>query len=204
MKRPRLLATGGARQPEGCRVVHSTWLSLEGFIHVPYPIPCFWEERAEWCVNLRGQRRKLGPHPEGFPAPKKVRGRWNAPQPILLKLHELMAAQPEPPSQPAPGASSGPSVAEILDRYLGWCQKNRSPRTYEWYRDAIQSFLDSLAEPATLTVAELKPFHVIEWADSHPDWSPSSRRGYIVAVQRPFNWAEELGYLTASPIKKIK
>ena len=30
------------------------------------------------------------------------------------------------------------------------------------------------------------------------------RRGAIVAVQRPFNWAEELGYIHSSPVKKIK
>src|SRR5262249_50307881 len=75
---------------------------------------------------------------------------------------------------------------------------------YDWYRDHIQSFLDFLPDAATLTVAGLKPFHVVEWADSHPDWSPAYRRGAIVAIQRPFNWAEELGYIAASPIKRIK
>jgi hypothetical protein len=38
------------------------------------PSPWFWEERAEWCVNLHGERKKLGPHPDGFPAPKKTGG----------------------------------------------------------------------------------------------------------------------------------
>lgn len=166
------------------------------------PSPWFWEERALWCVNLRGRRLKLGPHPDGLPAPKKMRGKWNAPPPILQLFHELMA-RPEPQPK-APPAKSGPTVPAILDKYLDWCQTNRAPRTYGWYRDAIQSFLDSLADPAALAVADFKPFHVIEWADAHPDWSPSSRRGYIIAVQRPFNWAEELGYIAASPIKKIK
>jgi len=55
-----------------------------------------------------------------------------------------------------------------------------------------------------MVVSALKPFHVIEWADKHPDWSPAYRRGAIVAIQRPFNWAEELGYVSASPVKKIK
>src|SRR5262249_15638661 len=34
--------------------------------------------------------------------------------------------------------------------------------------------------------------------------SPTSRRGAIVAVQRPFNWAEEMGHIAASPVKKIE
>lgn len=35
------------------------------------------------------------------------------------------------------------------------------------------------------------------------DWSPTYRRGAIVAIQRPFNWAVELGYIATSPIKTI-
>jgi integrase len=76
-------------------------------------------------------------------------------------------------------------------------------RTYEWYRDHLQSFLNALPDPR-LAVADLKPFHVVEWADKHADWSAAYRRGAIVAVQRPFNWAEELGYIDRSPVKKIK
>ncbi len=53
------------------------------------PTPWFWEERAEWCVNIDGQRRKLGPHPDGYPPPKKTKGRWNAPQPIMQAFRAL-------------------------------------------------------------------------------------------------------------------
>jgi len=55
--------------------------------------PWYWEERAEWCVNVNGQRHKLGPHPDGFPAPKKTKGKWNAPQPIVQEFHKLMARE---------------------------------------------------------------------------------------------------------------
>src|SRR5262249_23234095 len=34
-------------------------------------------------------------------------------------------------------------------------------------------------------------------------WSDAYRRGGIVAIQRPFNWAVELGHLADSPIKKV-
>ncbi len=34
-------------------------------------------------------------------------------------------------------------------------------------------------------------------------WSNAYRRGGIIAIQRPFNWAEELGYTPRHPIKKI-
>ncbi len=78
-------------------------------------------------------------------------------------------------------------------------------RTYEWYRDHLQSFLNHLGDVASsMAVADLKPFHVIEWVDAHADWAASYRRGAIIAVQRPFNWAEEVGHLAANPIKRIK
>lgn len=105
----------------------------------------------------------------------------------MQAFHALMALPPTAP-KPCPQnvpTDSGPALAEILDRYLDWCQKYRAARTYEWYRDHLQSFLDSL--PDGLAVGGLKPFHVVEWADKRPDWSPTYRRGAIIAVQRPFN-----------------
>lgn len=162
--------------------------------------PWFWEERQGWYVNKNGRRHFLGGHPQGAPPPRKTRKRWNAPPEIVAAFHALMAA---PPEAPAPAPAAGPTAAELFDKYLDWCQKHRAARTFEWYRDHIQGFLISLADPK-LAAADLKPFHVVEWADRHPDWSPAYRRGAIVAIQRPFNWAEELGYIAASPVKRIK
>jgi integrase len=166
--------------------------------------PWFWEERQGWYVNKDGQRHFLGEHPEGASPPRKHKGKWNAPQPIVLAFHTLMAAPLEQTFPKTSPQADGPLVVEILDKYLDWCQKHRAGRTYEWYHDHIQSFLNSLAGAASMPVADLKPFHVIEWADKHPDWSNAYRRGAIVAIQRPFKWAEELGYIPASPVKKIK
>lgn len=164
--------------------------------------PWFWEERQGWYVNKGGQRHFLGEHPQDAPPPRKTKGKWNAPEPIRQAFHALMAA-PEPAVVPK-SSPSGPTVVEVLDKYLDWCQKHRAGRTYEWYRDHLQGFLGSLGKDATMAVCDLKPFHVVEWTDKHADWSPAYRRGAIVAVQRPFNWAEELGYIPASPVKKIK
>lgn len=66
-----------------------------------------------------------------------------------------MSSKPAP-LVPAPALTVGSSVAEVFDRYLDWCQKRRSARTYEWYKDHIQRFLDSLPDPAAKPVADLK------------------------------------------------
>lgn len=150
------------------------------------PSPWFWEERKGWYVNKDGQRHFLGEHPDGASPPRKHKGKWNAPQAIMQAFHTLMAERSSPANVPklSPKAR-GPLLVEILDKYLDWCQKHRASRTFEWYRDHIHSFLDSFADAGRMTVAELRPFHVIEWADKHADWSPAYRRGAIVALQRP-------------------
>lgn len=138
----------------------------------------YWKARKEWCVKINKIRQRLGPD-------KAEAER---------KFHELMA-HPEKPVDPE-------SVAALIDKFLDWTQKNREPRTYEWYQMHLQSFLDSLT-PKTLTVGGLKPHHVHTWADAR-DWGPTFRRGAMTAVCRAFNWAEELGHIAASPLRKLK
>lgn len=166
--------------------------------------PWYWPERNAWFTILNGQRQPLGEHPADVPPPQKRRGKWVVPSCIEKAFHALHA-NPRPANslrgsnRPDPG----PVVSEILDKFLDWTLKNKARRTFEWYRDHLQAFLNHLGG-TPLPVDELKPFHVIEWIDKHQGWSAAYRRGAIVAVQRPFNWAEELGYISSNPIKKIK
>lgn len=95
-------------------------------------------------------------------------------------------------------------VVGLVDGYLDWCQKHRSPRTYEWYQSHLQSFIDSLNEPEFLRVEDLKPFHVLAWTDAHPRWGDSHRRGAITAIQRAFHWAEKVGHIDKSPVRNIE
>src|SRR5439155_11975271 len=60
-----------------------------------------------------------------------------------------------------------------------------------------------LPDAASFRVADLKPLHVVRWADSHPGWGNSQKRGAMGAVQRAFNWAEKLGVIDHSPIRHI-
>ena len=176
------------------------------------PKPWFRTERAVWCVHLRGQMNQLGAHPEGFPAPRQVKGRWNAPPPIMLAFHALLAAPPAPTNPPVllPAPVAVRTVPDVFDTFLEWCQMNRSPRTYEWSRNHIQSFLDSLPDKQ-LPVDDLKPFHVQQWVDSNKiakagrrAWGVNHCRGAIVAVQRAFAWAEKIGHIVKSPIRHIE
>jgi integrase len=94
--------------------------------------------------------------------------------------------------------------APLVYKYLTWCGKHRSARTTAWYEGHLGGFLDHLGAASTMPAAELKPYHVVEWVDGHENWGDSYRRGAIVAVQRALNWAEEMGYLAANPVKKVR
>lgn len=168
------------------------------------PSPWYWPERNGWFTILNGRRHPLGDHPSDAPPPVKRKGKWVPPAAIATAFHALLAG-PEPAGsmRPAHRTNAGPTVSELLDKFLDWTLKNKAARTFEWYRDHLQSFLNHLG-PKPVPASDLKPFHVVEWVDAHPDWSAAYRRGAIAAVQRPFNWAEELGYIPACPVKRIK
>jgi hypothetical protein len=157
-----------------------------------HPKPFFRTGRG-WYVQLGKQQVKLADGPECAQNEAVARKRY----------HEVMAETRQ--TAPVPKMSpSGPTIAEVFKKFLDWTQKHRATRTYEWYRDHIQDFCNHLKTAAQMNAAELRPFHVVEWSDSHGDaWSNAYRRGGIIAIQRPFNWAEELGYIPISPIKKI-
>jgi integrase/recombinase XerC len=148
------------------------------------PKPWFREDRNAYFVTIRGERHNLG-------SDKEEADRL---------FHELMAKKPEPKKTKSP---DGLTIAEVFEKFLEWCQKHRASRTYDWYHDHIQAFVDFFNRSKEVLAVDLKPFHVVEWVDSHDTWSPAYRRGAIVAIQRAFNLTESLGYIPLSPIKKI-
>ena len=151
------------------------------------PSPWYWPERNAWFTILTGQRHPLGDHPSDLPLPLKRKGKWVIPPSIEKQFHSLLAA---PEVRTIALTTSGLSVSELFDKFLDWTQKNKAARTFEWYRDHLQSFLNHLGT-GRIAASDLRPFHVIEWIGKHPGWSPAYHRGAIVAVQRPFNWAQE-------------
>jgi integrase len=143
-----------------------------------YPQPFFRADRSLWYVQTEGKQHNLG------------RDRDEA----FRRYHQLMQAPKPVESKLAVG---------VIDGFLDWTKDHRAPRTFDWYEDHLQSFVDSLPDKRIKT-NELRPFHVHQWIDAHPTWGPSYRRGAIVAVQRAFLWAEKLGHIDRSPIRHIE
>jgi integrase len=99
--------------------------------------------------------------------------------------------------------STSPTISQLVLKYLAWCKKNRSPRSVDWYAGHLTGFLLHLDDDRNMPLISLKPYHVIEWVDSHDTWGDTYKRGGIVAVQRLCNWAEQMGYVETTPLKKV-
>ena len=142
------------------------------------PKPWYRRDRKAWFVTINGKRHNLGPDRKS----------------AFQRFHELMA-------RPAKRTVSTQSVAGVFDTFLEWTLKHRAPRTYDWYRERCQWFLKAAPQ---LNVDQLQPYHVQEWVDAHPDWADGHKRGCIVAVQRPFRWAQKMGYIERNPIAHLE
>jgi integrase len=145
--------------------------------------PFFRPARGLWYVWHGGKQINLGS--------EKVAA--------FTAFHDLKS---KPELQPVTASEAANLIIVIVDQFLDWCEKNRAPDTYRWYKDRINSFC--LTIDPTLTVEQLKPHHVQKWVDSQPTLAAGSRRNLITAVKRAMKWSEEQGYIVRSPLAYMK
>ena len=145
-----------------------------------YPKPFFRPGRRLWYVQIQGKQVNLGPDEAA----------------AFRRYHELMAT----PKRVLLPATASKSLLSLIDAFLEWTQKHKSPDTYEWYRYRLQRFVEKYPN---LTVEELKPFHVQEWVDGY-QFSVTSRRNYLRSVKRCLKWATRQGYIERSPIAELE
>jgi hypothetical protein len=96
---------------------------------------------------------------------------------------------------------------QLCGKFLLHSQKHNEPGTHAWYKEYLDDLCGFVHEEAgllgALPAAALKPFHVTAWLDAHPGWT--TKRGCAIrAVKRAFNWADDQGVLSPSPIKKLR
>ena len=108
------------------------------------PKPYFRKQKQAWYVQIDGRQISLG---------RDEQAAWN-------RYHELMAGR-------ADLASERATVAQLLETYLEWCSKNRAKGTYENSRLYCRHFVRSVGKQ--LRIGQLKPKHVTEWMDRHPE-----------------------------------
>ena len=141
------------------------------------PKPWYWHDREAWFVTIDRKRHNLGPVKAD----------------AIKRFHQLMA-------KPIRRVMRSDSLLTVIDAFLDWTQKHKAPDTHEWYRYRLERFARRYPD---MTVAELKPFHVQEWADSY-NFSVTSRRNYLRSVKRCLKWAARQGYIEQSPIADLE
>lgn len=142
-----------------------------------FPKPFFKKSRGVWYVEISRRQHNLGPDKDE----------------AFRQYHQLM-------SQPHEQRVSPASLAGIIDAFLEWVERNRSPDTYEWYRYRLQRFIERYPD---LRAEDLRPFHVETWADAYP-LSVTSRRNYLRSVKRCLKWTKKQGYIDRNPIEDLE
>lgn len=149
-----------------------------------FPKPFYRPRRQRWYVQLAGKQINLGAEREA----------------AFARYHELMIEARRSGARPQAVAARPELVVEVIEKFLGWVQQHRAPDTYEWYRYRLQRFAE---QHATLTVADLRAFHVQEWVDQYP-LSQTSRRNYLRTMKRCLHWAVRQGYVDRSPLEQLE
>ena len=98
--------------------------------------PFFRPARGLWYVWHGGKQINLGSEKDA----------------AFAAFHELKS---KPESQPVTAAEAAKLVVVIVDQFLDWCEKNRAPDTYRWYKDRINSFCKTI--DANTTIDRLNP-----------------------------------------------
>jgi integrase len=147
-----------------------------------FPKPFFRSARSAWFVQIGARQINLG-------ADREL---------AFARYHELMAR----PEIPTPPITASQFVVGVVDAFLDYVEKHRSTDTFRWYKDKLELFCNAI--PPTLTVQQLKPFHVQKWIDSKPHVASGTRRNYCRAIMRAMRWAEEQGYVERSPLGHFK
>lgn len=149
-----------------------------------FPKPFFRPKRQNWYVQLAGKQINLGPDRDA----------------AFEQYHELMTALRQNRKSSKRPEKPPLLVIELIDKFLEWTQKHRSPETYEWYRYRLERFA---RKHATLTISDIRSFHVQEWADSYR-LSLTSVRNYLRTVKRCMQWGLRQGYLDRNPLMDLE
>jgi hypothetical protein len=152
--------------------------------------PWWRSDRGAFFITIGGNQHNLGPDEEAA----KI-------QVARLKLQHLEMPKETPPPPP-----SVLLVRDVIDEFLDWCHKHREPRTFDFYREKTQSFLDHLKARGQryLEADKLRPIHLQKWADSHEEWKAGQKHQAIMSVQRAFNWAKKAGLIDRSPVVHVE
>jgi integrase len=106
------------------------------------------------------------------------------------------------------------SAAIILHRFLQYHEKSPAS-TCRFYSRPVKSFISYIG--SSLRVSDVQPYHVENWMTEKHQYkrlkggkltdkptSSTYRHNLVRAVKSGFQWAEDKGYISKSPVRKVK
>jgi integrase len=145
-----------------------------------HPRPFFKKSHRCWYVQIGGRQLRLSADREE----------------AFREYHRLMG---DGPKQIAAGPPADAAVVtDLINKFLDWCQEHRSPNTFEWYRWKLEIFDREVS--SGMALSELKPFHLDDWFQKHPEWSSGTKHGFARAIMRVLSWAKKRGRIEHSPL----
>lgn len=149
------------------------------------PHPRFDEARNAWVTRAGGKLQTLAGGPKSTQSEAEA---WDAFYAHLAKMGSPVAG------------SSLPAITlgRLADRFDNWIEREvdagRSKQaTRDYYRHHIQKFLDAVG--GNRAASGLLP-HEVEMFK--PNWQS------VQTVQRPYNWAIEMGLLKENPVRSVR
>ena len=127
-----------------------------------------------------------------------VKGRDNEAA-AIRRWHDLMSRSASQPS--AAPAVAGQTVHAMVDLFLEYASKNSAVATYEFYLSFLSSFCRTIDR--SLTVTQVKPYHVTRWLDDKKTWNVTTKGNGIRSVRRAFRWSAQEGYIDFSPMAML-
>jgi integrase len=141
-------------------------------------MPWYRASRDEWAIT-DGKRKVTLRDKDG----NAIRGAANGAK-ALEVWHEMMAVA----NAPIKGDEN--ELRTVLELYLQSLEKRAEPKTVQDYANFFRDFLKRWPG---LLVRELKPFHIVQWWDEHPNWGPSYRNMAGTAFKAALSWASKPG-----------
>jgi integrase len=152
-------------------------LSFSGDSAMRIPKPFFRKQTQSFYLQLNGKQINLG----------KDKAQ------AMTKYHEIMAGKQEP----LPDITA----AALLDMFLGWCKASREPRTYQFYFEHLQSFIDYIGK--TIQAMDVKPLHVTQWVGTR-NGGETHKYNAASSLKRGFAWGAEQGIIPFSTLARYK
>jgi integrase len=94
----------------------------------------------------------------------------------------------------------------VAEKFLAHVRANQKPDTFKSHRKLLEGFLAYLVAQALghISVAQLKPHHLQEYVNKHPNWANNTKRAVIAAAKAALNWGVDQELIADNPLRRVK